>query len=285
MDAAADEPTAARDSAKPFVKYLIFDTEAIADGSLIANVRYPTDKLTPVEAIKKYRTQVAAERNDGKDILPVTFMLPISVALAKVDQFCRLMDVIVLDAPLYRPHVITEKFWKGWTYYNRPTFVTFNGRGYDLPLMELAAFRYGISLPLWFNVDARSYEQARYRYNSEAHADLHDLLTNFSAMRFSGGLNLLANLLGKPGKSGVDGSQVQDLYDAGDLEKINNYCQCDVLDTYFVFLRSRVLLGKMKLEEEHALVAEAKQFLEQRQGVNPAFAHYLDNWGEWTPPA
>ncbi|MGW8257320.1 MAG: hypothetical protein ACWGMZ_07550, partial [Thermoguttaceae bacterium] len=34
--------------------------------------------------------------------------------------------------------------------YRRPTLVSFNGRGFDLPLLELAAFRFGISVPGWF---------------------------------------------------------------------------------------------------------------------------------------
>ena len=87
---------------------------------------------------------------------------------------------------------------------------------------------------------------------------MYDLFSNFGAAQVAGGLNLLANLIGKPGKSSIDGSKVQDMYDAGRVEEINDYCRCDVLDTYFVFLRSRVLLGKLTLEEEHAIVAETK---------------------------
>ena len=67
--------------------------------------------------------------------------------------------------------------------------VTFNGRTFDLPLMELSAFRYGLSVPGWFNVESKSWEQNRSRYNLDAHFDLHDVLTNFGATRFSGGLN------------------------------------------------------------------------------------------------
>src|SRR5262249_28623582 len=174
------------------VAYLIFDCEAIADGDLISRVRYPNDALTPPLAIRRYRDEVLAERGDGKDILPVTYMLPISVAVAKVDANYRLIDLTVLDAPQFRPHVITRNFWNGWLYYERPTLVSFNGRGYDLPLLELAAFRYGLAIPDWFNVEARSYEQARHRYNCDAHCDLCDLLTNFGATRLSGGLNLVA---------------------------------------------------------------------------------------------
>ena len=267
------------------VSYLIFDCEAVADGDLISRVRYPNDALTPPLAIRRYRDEVLAERGDGKDIPPVTFMLPISVAVAKVDANYRLIDLAVLDAPQFRPHVITRNFWNGWLYYERPTLVSFNGRGYDLPLLELAAFRYGLAIPDWFNVEARSFEQARHRYNCDAHCDLCDLLTNFGATRLSGGLNLVANLIGKPGKTGVDGSKVQDMYDAGQVQEINDYCRCDVLDTYFVFLRTRVLLGKLKLDDEQKLVADVKTWLESKAPAIPAYAHYLSHWGEWRPPA
>lgn len=266
------------------VSYLIFDSEAIADGELITRVRYPNDALTGPQAIRRYRDEVLAERGDGKDILPVTFMLPISVAVAKVDASYKLIDLTVLDAPQFRPHVITRHFWTGWTRYERPTLVSFNGRSYDLPLLELAAFRYGLGVPAWFNVEAKSYEQARNRYNIDAHIDLYDLLSNFGAMRLAGGLNLVANLIGKPGKTGIDGSKVQDMYDAGKSQEINDYCRCDVLDTYFVFLRSRVLLGKLKLDEEQKLVSDVKTWLESKAEAIPAYAHYLSHWGEWQPP-
>jgi predicted PolB exonuclease-like 3'-5' exonuclease len=266
------------------VAYLIFDCEAIADGELVTRVRYPHEALTGPQAIRRFRDEVLEERGDGKDILPVTYMLPISVAVAKVDEQFRLLDLAVLDAPQFRPHVITSHFWTGWAKYERPTLVSFNGRGYDLPLLELAAFRYGLGIPYWFNVDDRSFEQARHRYNANAHIDLYDLLSNFGAMRLAGGLNLIANLIGKPGKTGIDGSKVQDMYDAGQAQEINDYCRCDVLDTYFVFLRTRVLLGKLKLEEEQRLVSEIKSWLEAKAEQVPVYGHYLEHWGEWQPP-
>jgi len=272
------------DDAKQQVRYLIFDLEAIADGELIANVRYPKETLSPQEATRKFRDEVLAERGDGKDILPTSYMLPISVAVAKVDKAYKLLDLTVLDAPQFRPHVITKNFWNGWVHYGRPTLVSFNGRGYDIPVLELAAYRYGLSVPMWFNVEDKSFEQARNRYNLNAHLDLFDLFTNFGAGRLAGGLNLAANLIGKPGKTGIDGSQVQDMYERGEAAAINDYCRCDVLDTYFVFLRSRVLLGKLKLEEEQRLVGEAKTWLKSRAESIPAFAHYLEHWGEWHPP-
>ncbi|SFI99576.1 3'-5' exonuclease [Planctomicrobium piriforme] len=264
------------------VQYLIFDVEAVGDGDLISRVKYASDGLTGPEALRRFRDELIEQT--GRDVLPPTFVLPISVAVAKVSADFQLLDLAVLDEPKFRPHVITHGFWHGWRHYGRPTLVTFNGRGYDLPVLELAAFRYGISLPDWFNTNAPTYEQARNRYNKTSHIDMMDLFGNFGASRMTGGLNLLANLIGKPGKSGIDGSQVQDLYDSGHSLDVNNYCRCDVLDTYFVFLRSRVLQGQIPLSREQELVELARKWLEERAAAVPAFQHYLSEWGDWSPP-
>ena len=258
------------------VKYLIFDVETVGDGDLIQRVRYPDEEMTPQDAVSRYRNDLLEQT--GRDVLPPTFVLPISVAVAKVTSRFELTELTVLDAPEYRPEQIVRRFWQGWTHYDRPTLVTFNGRSYDLPVMEFGAFRYGISVSAWFNVESRSFEQSRNRYNTDAHLDLQDLFSNFSAVRISGGLNLMANLIYKPGKSGIDGSQVQGLYDAGRVDEINDYCRCDVLDTYFVFLRSRVLIGRLTLDDEQALVEQTKEMLEAQAEEHPAYQHYLESW-------
>jgi len=263
------------------VKYLVFDVESVADPELVAKLKYSDQDITPNEAVRAYRDELL-EKSDS-DFIPYPFQLPVSIAVAKVDAEFRLIDLVSLDEPKYRPHIMTDLFWRGWQAYKEPTLVTFNGRGFDLPLLELAAFRYGISVPGWFALKAKTYDQPRNRYNIESHFDLCDILTNFGATRMTGGLNLVANLIGKPGKMDTQGYMVQDLYEQGELERINNYCRCDVLDTYFVFLRVAVLTGQLKLEQEQVLVTETKQWLEQRRDM-PAFQIYLENWGDWRSP-
>ena len=264
------------------VRYLVFDVETVADGDLISRAKYSGEDLPPDQAAARYREELIEKT--GRDVLPATWVLPTAVSVAKVGADFRLQDLLVLDAPHYRPFEMVKKFWEGWQHYRKPAFVTFNGRGYDLPVMELAAFRYGISIPAWFNVNSRSYEQSRNRYNVDSHIDLQDFFSNFSAVRVSGGLNLLANLIGKPGKCGVDGSQVQQLFDDGQVEKINDYCRCDVLDTYFVFLRSRVMTGELQLNEEQQIVDEVHTWLQERADDSPAYTTYLEHWGDWDSP-
>jgi predicted PolB exonuclease-like 3'-5' exonuclease len=264
------------------VYYLAFDVESVADAALVSRLRYPGEGLKPAAALARYRGELMEAH--GSDFVPYTFQFPISIAVGKISADFHLLDIATLDDPQFRPHVITENFWRGWEKYRRPTLVSFNGRTFDLPLLELAAFRYGISVPSWFNLAAKSFEQYRNRFNMEAHFDLQELLTNFGATRFTGGLNLAANLIGKPGKMDVQGHMVQDMYDAGKLAEINDYCRCDLLDTYFVFLRTRVLCGQLTREEEEKLIDETKEWLTERAAGSKAYAEYLKNWGDWVNP-
>ena len=264
------------------VKYLVFDIESRADAELVARIRYPEENLAPEEAVRRYRAELMEKFET--DFIPYTFQVPTSIAVAKVGGDFRLADLVVLDEPEFRPHVMTEYFWRGWEKYGRPTLVTFNGRGFDVPLLELSAFRFGIAVPHWFALGQKAYENPRNRYNSSAHLDLCDLLTNFGATRFNGGLNLAANLLGKPGKMGVQGAMVQDMYESGRLAEINDYCRCDVLDTYFVFLRTQVVVGNLNLESEQSLIADTKSWLESQAGDCPAYQAYLEHWGDWNNP-
>ena len=266
----------------PAVSYLVFDIESIADGNLISKVRYPSENYTPEKAIEVY----SSERMEqfGSEFIPYTFHLPISVAVIKLGIDLRIIDIVTLDAPKYRPHVITKHFWDGWRAYKMPTLVSFNGRTFDIPLMELSAFRFGISAPAWFNLKERTYEQKRNRYNQDSHFDLQEILTNYGATRLNGGLNLVANLLGKPGKMGIAGHMVQDLYNAGQLDQINDYCRCDVLDTYFVLLRIKVLIGELSIEEEKSIVADANQWLEAESEEFPVYKEYLQQCTEWKDP-
>lgn len=267
---------------KTNVRFLVFDVESVADGQLVSKIRFPGEDLPPQDAIRKYRDELI-EKN-GTDFIPYSFQIPISVVVAKVGADYTLADIVALDHPRYRPHKITEDFWRGWEAYRQPTLVTFNGRTFDIPLLELAAFRYGINVGHWLATDGPNYQQPRYRYNTSAHFDLYEILTNFGSSRLTGGLNLSASMLGKPGKMDTQGDMVQDMYDQGQLAEINDYCRCDVLDTYFVFLRLAVVMGNLTLDQEQERVAATKSWLEQRASDSAAYRQYLERWGDWQNP-
>jgi 3'-5' exonuclease len=121
----------------------------------------------------------------------------------------------------------------------RPVLVTYNGRSFDLPVIVMRSLCHAISLP-WYYRD----RDIRYRYSAEGHLDLCDWLADHGATR-AGKLDAVARLIGLPGKVGVDGSQVEGLYHAGDIESIQKYCLADVAQTALLFLRFRLLQGQI----------------------------------------
>lgn len=124
-----------------------------------------------------------------------------------------------------------------WLDRSRPCVVTWNGRGFDMPVITSRALKHGISMPWWF-----SDRHTRYRYSPEGHLDLMDFLSDFGAAK-SGRLDVYAKLVGLPGKVGVDGSQVAPMVHAGRIDEVNAYCLCDVAQTAALFLRVQLLRG------------------------------------------
>ena len=255
------------------IRYLLFDIETAVDGDLVAKTRYRDNELTGAEAVELFSDEMRSSTNS--DFCPHTYHVPVCIVVAKIHSDFTLNGLVALDRPQFRSESIVRDFWRGWDAYGRPTLVTFNGRSFDLPVLELACFRYGISVPAWFSLSERSFDQARNRFNVKSHLDLLELLTNFGATRFAGGLNLAASLIGRPGKLDVHGHQVQELHDQGRCDEIAAYCTCDVLDTYFLFLRSRVVVGDITSEKELELIDAATQRLTVLATSDDGVAKYL----------
>jgi len=262
---------AARDTTAPPTAFLILDTESIPDGHLIGKVKYPGENVSAEEAVQRAQVEAREQSQNGSDFLPVTFQYPVSICVLRVAKDFTIQALSALDAPEYRPEQMVRDFWRGVTHY-KAKLVTFNGRGFDLPLLELAAFRFGCS--------ARDhFYNSRNRYTGN-HIDLFDWMSNYGACRLTGGLNLLAKLVGKPGKMAIAGDQVYAMHKAGQLREINDYCMFDTLDTYFVFLRTRVMVGELTPELEKVLIHRARSWIAGKAEENPALRQYLDNWDD-----
>ncbi len=259
--------------------YIVYDTESVVDGALLARVLYKNQKLSADKAARRYQEDNA--RDDGPEavFVPVSFHVPVSVTVARVTKDYRLADIACLDAPRFDSRAMVELFWRGIDVYRSAVLVDFNGRSFDIPLLTLSAFRFGISCPRYFEDPDRF--GFRYRF-TDKHLDLMEWMTEYGAFRLKGGLNLLAKMLGKPGKMETSGREVAELHADGQVQAINDYCVHDVLDTYFVFLRTRVLGGQISLDEEQQIVQETKAWLEECCEKMPALVPYLESFGHWS---
>lgn len=271
------------------VAYLVFDIETVVDGRLVQLVRFPDEpQLAPADAVRRWQAQQAAA---GKsDFVPHTFHLPVAVAIVRVGPDHRVLDVRNLDRPRYRPQVIARQFWNGWRRHLErqpdapPCFVTFNGRFFDMPVMEHAAFRFGIPVPEWFRAEGPGYQQPRSRYNHAYHFDVQEFLTNAGAVHASGGLDLHARLVGGAGKMDIKGHMVQELWERGERERIDDYCTCDALDTYLVFLRCQLLAGRLTPEAEAQAWESARHAAELLAPRSVILADYARRLRRREPP-
>ncbi len=125
----------------------------------------------------------------------------------------------------------------------RPTLVTFNGRGFDMPVIACRCFRHGIPLRHYYaSLDVR------YRFSPDGHLDLMDYLADHGAAK-PAKLDIMAKLCGLPGKVGVDGKDVGPMVHAGRIQEVRDYCLCDVVQTAGVFLRTQLLRGELDLNQ------------------------------------
>jgi len=194
--------------------YLVLDIETVPDHELYTPPEVATGTERPFPPLWAHR--------------------PIVIGVLWLDDTYVFKRIGVIGEDKDEPGMLTDlaKFADE----HRPTLVTYNGRGFDLPVIALRCLRHGI--PMRFAFD----KGFRYRYSDEGHMDLFDFLSDHGAARV-GSLDALAHLVGLPGKVGVDGSQVEGLYNAGQLPLIKNYCLSDVTQTAFLLLRYRLLQG------------------------------------------
>src|SRR5262249_46540118 len=102
---------------KPETAFLVFDTESVPDGRLIARVKYPREPLAPEEAIARARAEAREQSRDGSDFLPVTFQVPIAVCVLRLARDFSPQALTCLDAPHFRPAEIVRQFWRGVGHY------------------------------------------------------------------------------------------------------------------------------------------------------------------------
>ena len=121
----------------------------------------------------------------------------------------------------------------------KPTLVTFNGRGFDLPVIAARCMAYGIPFSHYYGQ-----KDMRYRFNADGHFDVMDYLSDYGATK-PAKLDAYAKLIGFPGKVGIKGSDVAQYVADGKLQEVSDYCLCDVVQTGGVFLRLQYVRGEI----------------------------------------
>jgi predicted PolB exonuclease-like 3'-5' exonuclease len=215
------------------------------------------------------------QQQAGSDFLPLHQhrVVAISVALRTGDSF----KVWSLGDEDSGEDELVRRFFDGIERYS-PDLVSWNGSGFDLPVLHYRALRHGIQAPrYWETGDSdRDFKWNNYinRYHAR-HTDLMDVLSGYQ-VRARASLDQVAVLLGFPGKLGMSGDKVLQCWLDGGIREIRDYCETDVLNTWLVYLRYEYMRGNLDvagLEREFSLVRDTLREMDQ-----PHLEQFLDAW-------
>ena len=258
---------------KQSTNVLVFDIETIPDIATARKLHDFTD-LSDAQVVEAmYAKQ--RQKSNGSEFLPhyLQQIVAISLVLQTGDkiQTWSLGDIDADEAD------IIQRFYKGLDKY-QPTLVSWNGSGFDCPVLNYRTLLHGIKASLYWEVgdNDQSFRwnnyQSRYHYR---HLDVMDVLASYSG-RANASLDNIATMLGFPGKMGMSGSKVYQAYADGDIESIRDYCETDVLNTYLVYLRFELIRGKLDENTYQERLATTRAWLEQAD--KPHFQEFLNHW-------
>lgn len=256
---------------------LVFDIETIPDIPGIRRLRGVGPEISDAE-VAELAFQLRRQAN-GTDFLPLHLqrVVAISCALRDRDQF----KVWSLGAPDESEGGLIQRFFDGIDKYS-PQLVSWNGGGFDLPVLHYRGLLHGVRAPRYWDLgdDDRDFRYNNYisRYHMR-HCDLMDLIALYQP-RANAPLDEVAQLLGFPGKLGMDGSKVWQAYRDGQIADIRNYCETDVVNTYLVFLRFQLMRGSVSAEQHKAMVESVRTVL--GKAPEPHWQEFMRRWDEAT---
>lgn len=215
------------------MSYLIFDIETIPDLMV----------WKPEDAPRKR----GAKAGD-QPFAPLYAHIPVAIGFALLSDELELQQMGVVGTTTFgADEVKLITAFHSFADQVQPVLVTYNGRGFDMPVLSLRSFRHGIAQG-WYSPAHRK------KYSEERHVDLMEQLTEYGVVPFAGfKLDTVAKLIGLPGKIGFDGSMVAAAFATGKAKEIENYCMEDVAQTTLIFLRYMLMRGRVSLERYQQL--------------------------------
>lgn len=251
----------------------VFDIETVPDAAGARRVyglpAHLDDASVAEVAFAKRRQRT------GGDFLPhyLHRVVAIAAVLRSGDRFkvWSLGDETADEAELIR------RFFGGIDRFS-PDLVSWNGGGFDLPVLHHRALLHGIPAPRYWETGD---EDQSFRWNNylsrfhARHTDLMDVLAAYQP-RAAAPLDHVASLCGFPGKLGMSGAHVWDRFLAGGLAEIRAYCETDVVNTFLLWLRFQLMRGRLDATGYESEIRRVRETLATTPGDH--WPQFLAAW-------
>ena len=238
-------------------KILSFDIETIPDIEHAKKI-YGIQELDEQSAWNVIR--VKRLEKTGSDFLPHYLQKIVAISLVFQDQNQIKIWSIGYDGETEAE--IIQRFFSGIEKY-QPTLVSWNGGGFDLPVLHYRALLHEVQAPMYWengeNFSEFKWNNYTSRYHTR-HTDLMDVLAGFQNRAFAP-LDELSQMIDLPGKIGLHGSQVYPAYLEGKIDEICNYCESDVLNTHLLYLRFMFIKGSITNKQYENIHEQIEQYI------------------------
>lgn len=265
--------------ALPSDPILVFDIETVADTDAARRIYPQLAELNDADALSALiaiRTQEA-----GHDFmrLPLQRIVCISALYIKDGQF----SLFSLTADKFSEKDILAKFFRAFSDLEKlPQLISWNGSGFDIPVLIYRAMQYDLAAP-WLFEEGERIKNMRFdnyvnRFHTR-HLDLMDRFSQYGASRREA-MDVVASLYGLPGKTSVDGSMVGDLVNEADWQTLSIYCESDVMNTWLIYLRWLRLTGQLSLQDFDIWQQQSLTYLRQYTQADgrPRHHEFIADW-------
>jgi predicted PolB exonuclease-like 3'-5' exonuclease len=232
-------------------RFVTLDLETVADESLVSAVDGEPTRPYP-EQLRRVLAERRARTGGRSDFLPLPYHRPVAACTLEAAEDGGAVHVVDVHSWTDRRGDEPAFLADTWDRLSGASLVTFHGKGFDLPVLELRSLKHAVPIPSGF--------PGRRGRGAAEHLDLKDLLTGDGAA-VAAPLDLYAKLVGLPGKEDVAGEDVQTLYSAGAHDRIAAYCMTDVVQTWLLYLRWRLVEGSLTPDGYDESLASAREAL------------------------
>jgi len=246
------------------MRALVFDIETVPDvefGKRLFNLDGLSDEDVG-KAMSFHRLQ-----ESGSEFLPLHQHRIVAIAVVwRFRDGLKVMSLGEADSP---ERDLVAKFFEAIEKYT-PDLISWNGGGFDLPVLNYRALLHGIQAPRYWELGEN---ETGFRYNNYLsrfhwrHLDLMDVLSAWQG-RSRASLSDMATLLGFPGKLGFGGDQVWGAWLRGDIGAIRDYCETDVMNTYLIWLRFQFMRGHIDAAGLAEEINRVRRFLDASRATH-----------------